>query len=179
MRATEEQIEPAIEALPDVRTGRLQRFAQRLPKRQVVRYVLVGAWNTLFGYLMYAVLTAVFTRITSFYPYIFGSVLSSILSITVSYLGYKWFVFKTHGNYLHEWLRAMAVYTTSATITTIALPLLVGLLRHTTHFQRAAPYIAGAMVCAASVTMSFFGHKHFSFRRSRPAAAAHSATPRP
>lgn len=160
-------MEPGLAGPP---AGRLRRLTSHIPRRQVVRYIVVGAWNTLFGYLVYATLTALFTRLTSFYPYVFAAVLSNIVNITGSFLGYKWFVFKTKGNYLREWLRAMAVYTTSITITTISLPLLVGLLRHTTHFPRAAPYIAGGIICTASVTMSFFGHKHFSFRsKSAPA----------
>ena len=149
--------------------GRFRRLTSHIPRRQLIRYVLVGAWNTVVSYLVYATLTAVFTRITSFYPYIFAAVLANIVNITVSFLGYKWFVFKTKGNYVREWLRAMAVYTTSITITTLALPLLVGLLRHTTPFSRASPYIAGAIISAVSVMMNFFGHKHFSFKSSSPA----------
>jgi putative flippase GtrA len=156
--------------------SRLQALTGHIPNRQVLRYVLVGACNTGFGYLVFAGLTALFTRITSFYPYVFAAILSNVINITGSFLGYKWFVFKTRGNYLREWARAMAVYTTSITITTIALPLLVGFLRHTTRYPRAAPYIAGAIICAASVTMSFFGHKHFSFRPARQADAADPET---
>ena len=147
--------------------SRLHVLTGHIPDRQVVRYVVVGACNTGFGYLVFAGLTALFTRVTSFYPYVFAAILSNVINITGSFLAYKWFVFKTRGNYLREWSRAMAVYTTSITITTIALPLLVGFLRHTTPYPRAAPYIAGAIICAASVTMSFFGHKHFSFRPAR------------
>lgn len=150
--------------------GVFWRLTDHIPRRQLIRYVFIGACNTLFGYLVYASLTAAFTRLTGFYPYVFAAVLSNIINITISFLGYKWFVFKTKGNYLREWLRAMAVYTTSITITTISLPLLVGFLRHFTPFPRASPYIAGAIICAASVTMSFFGHKHFSFKSKKPAA---------
>ncbi len=144
--------------------GWLARATAHIPNRQLLRYVVVGACNTLFGYLAYVTLTAICSRITSFYPYVFGALLSNLFNITASFLAYKWFVFKTKGNYLREWLRAMAVYTTSITVTTISLPLLVGLLRRTTAYPRAAPYLAGAIICATSVTFSFFGHRHFSFR---------------
>ncbi len=144
--------------------GRMDWLTGHIPNRQVVRYVLVGGCNTLFGWLAYAGLTALFTRFTSFYPYVFASVITSVVNITASFLGYKWFVFKTRGNYLREWLKAMAVYTTSILITTLSLPLIVGFLRHATPFHNAAPYIAGGITSAAAVTMSFFGHKHFSFR---------------
>ncbi len=148
----------------------LRRITGHIPDRQVVRYILVGGCNTLFGYLAYAGLTAAFTRLTSFYPYVFAAIVGNVVNITLSFLGYKWFVFRTRGNYLREWLRAMAVYATSILITTAALPLIVGLLRHTTPYHRAAPYLAGAIVCAAGVMMSFLGHKHFSFRAEKKPA---------
>ena len=93
-----------------------------------------------------------------------ASLLSSLLNITVAYLGYKWFVFKTKGNYLHEWLRCVAVYSTGIILTLIALPILVLVIRRNTHFFVQAPYIAGAILTAVVVFYSFFGHKHFSFR---------------
>jgi putative flippase GtrA len=159
------QTEADVSSQPDHGAGLRSALTDHIPRGQVLRYVLVGACNTAFSYGLYALLTHLFTRWTSFYPYEFASVLGSLIGITVSFLGYKWFVFKTRGQYLREWLRALAVYTASIVITTIALPLLVGLLRHWTRYPRAAPYIAGGIVTAASVTMSFFGHKHFSFRR--------------
>ncbi len=140
-------------------------LTDHIPRGQLLRYVLVGGCNTAFSFGIYALLTHLFTRLTSFYPYEFASVMGSLISITVSFLGYKWFVYKTRGHYLREWMRATAVYTTSIVITTLALPLLVVTLRHWTRYPQAAPYIAGGIVTAASVTMSFFGHKHFSFRR--------------
>jgi putative flippase GtrA len=149
----------------------LHRFISHIPRGQVLRYILIGAWNTLFGFLAYAGLTLVFARLTKFYPYVFASLLANLISITVSFLGYKWFVFKTRGNYLREWLRAVSVYAVSITITTSSLPPLVGLLRHTTPYPRLAPYIAGAIISACSVTMSFFGHKYFSFKPKKQAAA--------
>ena len=163
--------EPPVPQPQATGRGRMHFLTGHIPNRQVVRYVLVGGCNTLFGWLAYAGLTALFTRLTSFYPYVFASVLTSVINITASFLGYKWFVFKTRGNYLREWSKAMAVYTTSILITTFSLPLIVGFLRHATPFHNAAPYIAGAITSAAGVTMSFFGHKHFSFRSHRKPSA--------
>ncbi len=42
--------------------------------------------------------------------YLAGSLRSSLLNITVSILGYKWFVFKIRGNYRREWVRRVLVY---------------------------------------------------------------------
>ena len=59
------------------------------------------------------------------HSYIWASVLSSLLNITVAYLGYKWFVFKTKGNYLREWMRCVAVYSGGIIFALLALPVLV------------------------------------------------------
>lgn len=93
-----------------------------------------------------------------------ASLLSSLLNITVAYLGYKWFVFRTKGNYLREWLRCVAVYSGGIIFTLISLPVVVLVIRRKTHFETQAPYIAGAILMGVVVLYSFFGHKHFSFR---------------
>ena len=80
------------------RNGGLLRW---LPSWQFLRYLLVGAWNTVFGYLTYAVLTWVLSRHLA-YGYLYAAVFSNVIAISVAFLGYKWFVFKTHGNYLRE-----------------------------------------------------------------------------
>jgi putative flippase GtrA len=141
-------------------------LAAQFPPGQFVRYLVVGAWNTLFGYATYAALTALLTPLIP-YSYMVASLLSSIVSITVAFLGYKWFVFKTKGNYLREWARCVAVYSGAIAIGLALLPILVGIVRHATRYQREAPYIAGAMLTGVSVVFSFVGHRKFSFR-TRP-----------
>jgi putative flippase GtrA len=141
-------------------------LAAYFPPGQFVRYLMVGTWNTLVGYALYAALTAVLTPLIP-YSYMVASLLSSVLSITVAFLGYKWFVFKTKGNYLREWARCVAVYSGSIAIGMLLLPILVSVVRHATRYQRQAPYIAGAMLTGVSVVFSFVGHRKFSFR-TRP-----------
>jgi len=143
--------------------GWLANLVRHIPPGQFGRYLLVGAWNTLFGYGTFALLTAVLNRIVP-HSYIWASLLSSLLNITVAYLGYKWFVFRTKGNYLREWIRCIAVYSGGIIFGLIALPLLVALIRHNTRFFAEAPYIAGALLTVVVVVYSFFGHKNFSFR---------------
>jgi putative flippase GtrA len=100
------------------------------------------------------------------YSYIAASLASNLISITVAFLGYKWFVFQTKGNYLREWLRSLIVYSGTILFSATVLAPLVGLIRHATRYQIQAPYIAGALVAVFTVTSSFFGHKHISFRQS-------------
>src|ERR1035437_8903670 len=79
-------------------------LTRHIPPGQFGRYLLVGTWNTLFGYGTFALFTAVLNPFVP-HSYILASLLSSLLNITVAYLGYKWFVFKTRGHYLREWMR--------------------------------------------------------------------------
>ena len=107
------------------------------------------------------------------YSYMLASFLSNLIAITVAFLGYKWFVFKTKGNYLREWIRCMAVYGGGVLLTLAGLPILVPLLRRVlVQRPQAAPYIAAAIMAAITVIVSFLGHKHISF-----AVPANSASP--
>jgi putative flippase GtrA len=144
----------------------LAALTAHFPPGQFARYLAVGAWNTLFGYSLYAALTALLTPLIP-YSYMVASLLANVVSITVAFLGYKWFVFKTKGNYLREWARCVAVYSGAIAIGLMLLPILVGAVRHYTRYQRQAPYIAGAMLTGVSVVFSFVGHRKFSFR-TRP-----------
>lgn len=152
------------------------RITSHIPPGQFLRYLVVGGWNTLFGYSTYALFTALLMPRVRF-GYILASVFSSLLNITVAYFGYKFFVFKTKGNYLAEWFRCILVYGSGMVPGLVLLPLLVTALHYIFHLQRSAPYIAGALLMGFGVIYSFFGHKHFSFRV--PEDAAHDAATEP
>jgi putative flippase GtrA len=131
---------------------------------EVLRYLLVGGFNTIFGYGLFALLNWLFTGRLGAYSYMYASFLASIISITVAFLGYKWFVFRTHGNYLAEWARCIGVYGTSTLLGLAAMPLLVELLHHVLTRRELASYIAGAIVTGITIVFGFFGHKNVSFR---------------
>lgn len=144
----------------------IRRLTRHIPPAQFGRYILVGLWNTLFGFATYAALTAILTPHVP-YAYIFASALASLLNITVAFLGYKWLIFKTKGNYLREWLRCILVYSGGIAIGVLLLPALVYALRHSTRFDAAAPYVAGALLSGLNVVVGFLGHKTFSFQPSQ------------
>lgn len=125
---------------------------------------MVGGFNTAFGYSLFALLTWSFRHLGSF-SYMYAAVLSNLIAITVAFLGYKWFVFRTRGNYLIEWVRCVGVYGSSMAIGLVGLPILVPILRsHLEHSER-APYIAAAILMVITVIFSFLGHKNISFRQ--------------
>ena len=139
------------------------RPLRHVPPEQLIRYLVVGLWNTAFGYASYAGFTFLLSDSIP-HSYLPACLLSSLVNITVAFFGYKWFVFKTTGNYLKEWLRCVAVYSGTILVSLACLPVLVFLIR-LWGYDRAAPYLAGAILTGIGVITSFIGHKHISFRR--------------
>jgi putative flippase GtrA len=131
---------------------------------QFARYILVGGFNTVFGYGVFALLNWSFKGLGS-YNYMYAAVLANFIAISVAFLGYKWFVFRTRGNYLIEWLRCFGVYGSSALIGLAGLPILVPILRRGLHKTEEAPYIAAAILTVITMIFSFLGHKNISFRQ--------------
>ena len=150
--------------------GFLASLTRHIPPGQLGRYLVVGIWNTAFGYGTFALFTALLDRYVPA-SYLAASLISSLLNITVSFLGYKWFVFKTRGNYMKEWARCLVVYSGSIALGLALLPPTVWLVSYLTGNPGAAPYMAGALLMAVNVVLSFIGHKSFSFKgASTPAS---------
>ncbi len=127
------------------------------------RYIAVGLWNTLFGYATFALFTSLLRDIIP-YSYMAATVLASLINISVAFLGYKWFVFRTRGNYLREWARCVMVYSSTLVLSLILLPFLVAAARHATGDAVLAPYVGGALMTGVTVVVSFVGHRRISFR---------------
>lgn len=148
----------------------LSSLTNHIPPGQLGRYLVVGVWNTAFAYGTFALFTAL---LSGYIPasYLAASLMSSILNITVSFLGYKWFVFKTKGNYLKEWRRCLVVYSGSIFLGLALLAPSVLLVGYLTGNPRSAPYIAGGLLMGVQVIVSFLGHKRFSFKSDNVAPA--------
>lgn len=121
---------------------------------RIVRYLLVGGWNTIFGILVYTVL---FETIGNKVHYLLLAIPSNILAITNAYICYKLIVFRTKGNIIREYLRCYLVYGTSALLGMSGLFILVSGLK-------IYPVLANILVTFTTVAISYFGHKYFSFR---------------
>ena len=119
----------------------LQRLVNLFPGGQFFRYLLVGGFNTLFGYGTFVLVLAVLSNaVPSRLLYLtapLASLISTPLNITVAYFGYKLFVFRTKGNHLVEWLKCFAVYGTGMIPGLVALGGLTRLLQSQFH-QHAA-----------------------------------------
>jgi putative flippase GtrA len=140
-------------------------IGDHVPPGQVGRYLLVGVWNTIFGYLSFAALTAMLSSIIP-YSYLAASLLASLVNITMAFLLYKHLVFRTKGNYWREWTRCLLVYSSGIALNLALLPVIVQLIRQKTPYGSCAPYLAGALLTGCGMIYNFFGHKKFSFGRA-------------
>ena len=138
-----------------------------LEKWQIARYLLVGGWNTLFGYACYAGFVALYSRLlpARYLPLTvdLASITATPLGVTMAFLCYKFFVFRTKGNFFREWLRCITVYGSATIPGLFALPVLTRALQQSASLHAAAPYLAGAIVTAVTTIYTYFAHKNFSF----------------
>ena len=104
-----------------------------LPRGQFFRYLCVGVFNTFFGYINFAVILTLLNTVLPvrflYLTVVLASILSVPLNITVAYLSYKFFVFRTKGNYLGEWFKCFAVYGTGMIPGLVALSALTRFLQ--------------------------------------------------
>jgi putative flippase GtrA len=152
-----------------------QRIVSLFPPGQLVRYLCVGVFNTLFGYSVFALilylLNHTFPQRYLYLTVVAASLISTPVSITVAYFGYKLFVFKTRGNHLREWLKAFGVYGVGMLPGLLILSALTRLLQSLLHQKDLAGYLAGALVLGFTTIISFLGHKKITFK-GRPDSAA-------
>ena len=94
-------------------------------RREQVLYLVVGAWNTLFGYLVWALLQYL---LHDYIYYLFILVIAWFPSVLNAYFGYRWFVFRSKGSMWRELPRFSLVYVFTLCIGLIGLPILLHVL---------------------------------------------------
>jgi len=140
-------------------------LAGHFPPGLFLRYLLVGIWNTVVGYSVYALITYFLTKTHLPVAYMFSVAPACFINITTAFFLYKWIVFRTRGNYWREYRRTMAVYWSLFIPAMLILPVLVNLLHWLFHMGAAAPYVANAILTAFGVIYTFLGYKKYSFKQ--------------
>ena len=135
----------------------------RLVRDQRVAFLLVGAFNTGVGFLLFIVFdVTVGHLVDGLANRVVGSLATlacaHVVAVLVAFVMYRTFVFRVRGHIWRDLLRFQAVYLLSTGINAIVLPIFVQL-----GFNRILVQLGFLVV---SVTISYFGHKYFSFRRS-------------
>lgn len=122
-----------------------------------IRYLLAGGWNTLFGY---SISTSFYYLFSKYVHIIVLLVIANILAISMAFLTYKLFVFKTKGNWWREYIRSYLVYGGTALMG-------IAVLWYMVDFAAIPFWIAQGAVIIATVILSYIGHARFTFAKKR------------
>jgi putative flippase GtrA len=123
---------------------------------QKIRYFLAGLFNTLAGYCIGVWFYSLFHYyLNTFYIL----VLANIVSISISFLTYKVFVFKTKSNWVPEYLRCYLVYGHIVLIGMFIIWVMVD-------FLRMPFWISQALALMITVFFSYIAHGRFTFRKN-------------
>jgi putative flippase GtrA len=133
---------------------RLPGFVQRLLERQVVRFLIVGAYNTLFGYVAFV---AIYYALGALVHYNIVLVASYIVAVTNSYLLQRRFVFGSKSKMLHEFLRFNLVNLGGLFVN-------MGLLTLCMHHLTDNVLLAQAVSTVGTTAFIYLGHMLISFR---------------
>jgi putative flippase GtrA len=135
-----------------------------------LRYLVVGMFNTAFGYGMFIAMLAVFSPLhvlagsTAHLLAIIGKNYfllaqwsSWVLAVPVGTMTMKFVVFRSKGHWLHEIGKAYFVYLPGLAISS-------GILWVTVQLLRLPPQIGQLVTIAVATVFSYLGHKYFTFR---------------
>ena len=114
----------------------------------------MGVCNTLIGYFSGIYL---YFLIKDNLRIVFISIISSVLSITISYLTYKIFVFKTRGNWIREYIKCYMVYGGISILNIFMIWLFVDVLKVNIWLS------LGSSTLIVTV-LSYLGHNFFTFK---------------
>jgi putative flippase GtrA len=134
------------------------------------RFLVVGGFNTAFGYFLFAVLVLLGAGRVH---YTLLLVAAYAAATVVAYLLHRTIVFRVKGNLVRDFPRYVSVHLGALAANLALLPLLVELVGM---HVLAAQWLLVAVMAVAT----YLGHKRFSFRRPAPAPSLpHDAAPRP
>jgi len=128
------------------------------------RFILVGAWNTLFGYGVFLGFNAIFSRVfqNRAAAYMPAIVLSNIFSIVNAFIFHKHITFrsKTSGKaMILEFFRFSCTYLVSFALSLILMPVLVEIFK-------LKPAVAAIAIILVITIISYVAHANFSFKKS-------------
>jgi len=135
----------------------------RLVRDQRIAFLIVGGINTVVGMGWFIV----FDRtIGQQLGYMVALVAAHIASVLCAFVLYRRFVFRVRGHVLRDLWRFEVVNLFALGVNLVSLPFVVEVIG-------LPPILAQLVVTVATMIISFFGHRGFSFRRP---AAHHAGT---
>ncbi|MBO4294744.1 MAG: ChbG/HpnK family deacetylase [Alphaproteobacteria bacterium] len=120
-----------------------------------LRFLLVGGFNTVFAYAVYALLLEVIGL-----PYLVSLIIQYFITVNVSIMTMRYYVFRSKGDMITEFLKAWSVYIGIFCANTVGLSFLVEIC-HIDELWAQGIYLT------FSTIMTYILHKYFSFRQKK------------
>jgi len=141
-----------------------------------LRFLLVGAWNSVFGYLLFAVFlfiaepllqplsdsAAPAGRWLGDHAYLIAQWAAWLLGVPQSTLAFKYLVFHSKGRWAGEVARSYLVYAPLQVLSFGILWVCSGLLG-------LHPLVGQLIAMTVNAILSYFGHRYFTFGQPMPA----------
>lgn len=129
-----------------------------------LRFLVVGAWNTLFGYLAFVLLNSLFSHCfpAKRLSYMLAMILGNIVAILNAFIFHKYITFRSHIGGLamfSELARFSSTYLFTFLLSLFLLPAFIEILGLSAN-------AAGALVILVCTVISYLGHSRFSFRNT-------------
>jgi len=126
-----------------------------------IRFLIIGVWNTIFGYLVYISLDYLFALVfhKRYMAYMSAAILSNIIATISAFLFHKHITFKSTvkgRGVIIEFFKFYSTYTLTNILGLALLPVFVEVFK-------IDPKIAGALLIPIVAIVSYFGHSRFSF----------------
>jgi len=124
---------------------------EKIPEK--IRFLLVGGFNTVFAYAFYAFLFAVCGL-----PYLFSLLIQWFVTVNLSILTMRYYVFQSKGDVFAEFMKAWSVYIFLFFANVIGLSFLIEICKIN-------PLLAQGIYLTFSTILTYILHKYFSFRK--------------
>ncbi len=118
-----------------------------------LRFLLVGGFNTVFAYGVYAFLLKLLCL-----PYMLALAIQYFITINVSVFTMRYYVFESKGDFMAEFLKAWSVYLALFFVNTLGLSFLV-------EFCKIDELWAQGVYLIFSTIITYLLHKYFSFSK--------------
>jgi len=137
-------------------------LSMRTSLKLKVRFVMVGIWNTIFGYMVFFILDTFFEDIFTkrYFAYMSAMILGQIVATINAFVLHKYVTFKSEvkgKGIIPEFFRFCMTYVFTFSLGLVLLPFFVEIV----HLH---PRIAAAIVILICTLISYVGHSRFSFK---------------
>ena len=118
-----------------------------------LRFAVVGVWNTLVGYFVFALLYRCFG---GGWGDVFVQIASAIIGITNAYICHRMLTYRSHGIWWREYLRFYVVYGTQALLQ-------AGCFFILSTWLTLNAYVVQLVLTLVFTIISYWAHKAYSF----------------